>query len=261
MVAHSKVLLAGIISGIVAITTGFLGVTGTVIGSVIASVIYNFLSESLEKRIDNADISKFESELIYLLPLIVIALIQLILILAFLAEGGYVGSNFLHAYLYLQDLVSNNLYRILGFSTLFISVYPIFLKTKKLNIYDSIALAGAGIIFLLKGFIDLKTPIVGLYRDAYLQIDFYLAIIAFLILAYLIIKLSYNAYYSNKKISKEDLEDLKLKNNPKKITRDVDKINDDYQKMNSPKKKTQINAPAEDIEFVSNDMFKDKKKK
>lgn len=290
MVSHSKIILAGLISGMVALTTGILGVTGTVIGSVIASVIYNFLSESLESQIEKADITKFENELIYLFPLIVITIIHFSFILAFLADLNFIGYSYLNVYLTLQDLVSNNLYRILGISTLFISIYPRFLKTEKLNASESILLAFVGVIFLLKGFIDFNNPIVYLYRDFYSNVTFQLAIIAFIILIYLILKLGYAAYHSNlkqdikhKNMSKKDLDDLKLKkinfkdvnkgsfkNNSKLKNHDSknyvykknNKFDSHFKKLNSENKEDlKINTSSENIKFVSNNMFNDKKKK
>ncbi|MCC7554389.1 MAG: hypothetical protein KO202_07880 [Methanobacteriaceae archaeon] len=275
---HSKILLAGIISGIVAITTSVLGVTGTVIGSVIASIIYNFLSEFLEKSIKKADINKFENELIYVFPLVIIVIIQFLLILAFLSEWGFLPDDFLDVYLFLQGLVSNNLYRILGISTLVISIYPMFLKTTKIKRNDGILLAFAGLIFLFKGFVDLDNPIVDLYKGLYSVLDFYLAILAFLILIYLILKLTFEAYNSNtnsQKINMEDLGDLKLKkvkyeegfnqkssnseNNSHKLNKPKIKNKKDP-KIKNKKDDVNINSSAEDIEFVSNNLLNNKKK-
>ena len=122
---HKKIILVGFISAFVALLTSFLGVTGTIIGSVISSMLYNMLSEALEKPLENATFStNFEWEIAYIFPLAVIALIQLILILALLAEWGFMPSTFLNVYLSIQQIADNNLYRVLGLGLIVISVYP-----------------------------------------------------------------------------------------------------------------------------------------
>lgn len=260
MVKHSKILLAGIISGIVAITTTLLGITGTVIGSVIASIIYTFLSEYLEKPIQKANEKNIENELIFVLPLIIITAIQFLLIMAFLSEWGYINDDFLHVYLSLQQLVSNNLYRILGFSTLLISIYPMFLKTEKINRNQGILLAIVGLIFVFRGFIDLNNPFVNFYKMVFEEFDFYIAIFVLIILSYLVLKLLYTVYENrleSKTTNFDDLNDLKLK--------DV-KLNSKTKKISKNKKEestndSKINTSAEDIEFVSNDYLNKKNKK
>ena len=80
---YKKLALVGCISALVAVLTSLMGVTGTIIGSVISSVLYNMLTEALEKPIGNKSFtSSFEWELAYIFPIAVIAIIQLLLILA-----------------------------------------------------------------------------------------------------------------------------------------------------------------------------------
>ena len=237
MISYSKILLAGIISGFVALTTSFLGVTGTVIGTVIASIIYNFLSEHLENRIETTNITRFENELIFLLPLVIIAIIQFILIFAFLSEWGYIDYEFLNVYLSLQSLADNNLYRILGVSTILISVYPIFLKGERINRNQGILLAFVGIIFLFRGFSDFNHPFVDFYNVYFHFLDFYLAILTFAILVYLIVRLSLTAYnFKTLKVEKDSKEDKKSE-------------------------ESAINTSVDNIEFVSNEFLKYKKRK
>ena len=107
---HSKIILVAFISAFVAITTAVLGVAGTIIGSVLSSVLYNVLSEILEKPVTNAKFPKvksnrtsnFEWDIAYVFPLVVILFIQLMLILAFLSEWGFLPRIFLNIYLSIQ---------------------------------------------------------------------------------------------------------------------------------------------------------------
>lgn len=243
MISYSKIILAGLISGFVALTTSILGVTGTVIGTVIASIFYNFLSEHLENQMEKAEITAFENELIFLLPLAIIAIIQFILIFSLLSPMDLGENGFLNIYLSLQDLANNNLYRILGISTLLISIYPMFLKGKRISRNQGFLLSFVGVIFLLRGFLDFEHSFVDFYDDFYYSMDLYLAIIAFIILIYLIITLSLNAYGSNSK--KTVFKSPKSK-----------EINVKNEKPDEPA----INTAVEDIEFVSNDLLKYKKR-
>lgn len=132
---YKKIILVGFISAFVAILTSVLGVAGTVIGSVISSVLYNMLSEALEKPVTNASFNSknFEWDIAYIFPIVVIAIIQLMLIFALLAESGVLPANFLNAYLSLQHLANNNLYRILGLALIVMSIYPIVLKPENVK--------------------------------------------------------------------------------------------------------------------------------
>ena len=78
---YKKIILVGCISAFVAGLTSIMGVAGTIIGSVISSVLYNMLTEALEKPVGQATFSTdFEWEIAYIFPIVVIALIQLLLI-------------------------------------------------------------------------------------------------------------------------------------------------------------------------------------
>ena len=116
---YKKIILVGFISAFVAVLTSVMGVTGTIIGSVISSVLYNMLTEALDEPVGKATFStNFEWDIAYIFPIAVIALIQLLLIFAMLSESGFLPSTFLNAYLSLQGLANNNLYRILGIAML-----------------------------------------------------------------------------------------------------------------------------------------------
>ena len=196
---YKKIILVGCISAFVAILTSVLGVAGTVIGSVISSVLYNTLSEVLEHPVEQATFShKFEWEVAYVFPLAVIALIQLLLIFALLSEAGILPHTFLSVFLSLQNLANNNLYRILGVAMLIISVYPLVLKPDIIKKGHGVIIAFVGIIFLARGFVDLENRITNLYDVVFTYFDLPIAIIALVLIVYVIVKILLSARGSEK---------------------------------------------------------------
>ena len=152
---YKKLILVGCISAFVAVLTSVLGVAGTIIGSVVSSVLYNMLSEALEKPVQEATFStNFEWEIAYIFPLAVIALIQLLLIFALLSGFSFIPDKFLTVYLSLQDLASNNLYKLLGVAMLVISAYPLIVKPAIFKKANGAIIAFVGLIFLARGFVD-----------------------------------------------------------------------------------------------------------
>ncbi|MBQ6511284.1 hypothetical protein [Methanobrevibacter sp.] len=290
---YKKIILVGFISAFVAILTSVLGVAGTVIGSVISSVLYNTLSEALEKPVTNASFKKsnFEWDIAYVFPLIVIAIIQLMLILALLAEQGILPANFLNLYLLLQQLVNNNLYRILGLALLVISVYPFVLKPENVNKIQGGIIALVGLIFLARGLVDLGNSVTDIYDGAFIHFDLEIAIFALVLLAIVIVRILLSAKRSNdesKKYEKtfnhkvyyqkpDGTGDAKrnsryvknskskravksngknMKNRPQQSSYKFKSNIDDV----SNTQKTIINESSENIQFESNDILEEYKK-
>lgn len=276
---HSKIILVGIISAFVAITTSVLGVTGTIIGSVISSVLYNMLSEALEKPVKDASISKdFEWDLAYAFPLVVIAIIQLMLIFAFLAQWGILPNTFLNIYLLLQNVADNNLYRVLGLSLIVMSVYPFVLKPEHVNKVQGLAIAFIGVVFLARGFVDLGNTITDIYDDIFIYFDFPIALLTFLLLVFIIMRILTSAYKSDDEITransqKIDMDNLRSKRvrNPKgqdfkpkqyrkKTIRQAPEKQKDAQFKKQPESDGEahekiINKSVGDIQFESNDLL------
>ena len=196
---YKKIILVGFISAFVAVLTSVMGVAGTIIGSVISSVLYNMLTEALEKPMNRASLSAdFEWDVAYVFPLIVIALIQLLLIFALLAEFGILPNTFLNAYLSLQNFADNNLYRLLGVALLIISVYPLVLKPDFVKKEHGIIIAGVGLIFLARGFVDLGNSITNIYDIIFIDFDLPIAIIAFILLVFVIYRILHSARQAEK---------------------------------------------------------------
>lgn len=196
---YKKLILVGCVSAFVAVLTSVLGVAGTIIGSVVSSVLYNMLSEALEKPVEKATFrANFEWEIAYVFPLAVIALIQLLLIFALLSGFGVMPDKFLTVYLSLQDLASNNLYRVLGLAMLVISVYPFILKPDIIKKSHGAIIAFVGLIFLARGFVDLGTQVTDLYSLVFIYFDLPIAIVAFVLIVYVIVKILKSAKESKK---------------------------------------------------------------
>ncbi|MBQ8016713.1 MAG: hypothetical protein IJ258_01270 [Methanobrevibacter sp.] len=288
---YKKLILVGCISAFVAVLTSVLGVAGTVIGSVISSVLYNMLSEALEKPVTSATFStNFEWEIAYIFPLAVIGLIQLLLIFAMLSEFGILPSTFLNAYLSLQHVADNNLYRILGLAMLVISAYPLVVKPDIIKKSHGAIIAFVGLIFLARGFVDLGNSITNMYDIVFIYFDFPIAIIALLLILFVIYKILLSARESERefKLVKHQINQENFsKDNIKKVHHSNKHEDFDYEhkrqsirvKDHKPINKSSldsnvkfsnqiddekshggINESSDKIHFESNDLLDDYKK-
>ena len=294
---YSKLILVGCISAFVAFTTSVVGVAGTIIGSVISSVLYNMLSEALEKPVTEATFSSnFEWEIAYVFPLVVIAIIQLLLILALLSEWGLLPHTFLNVFLSLQDFANNNLYRVLGLALIVMSAYPMILKPEIVKKSHGVIIAIVGLIFLARGFVDTGNRLTDLYNPIFAHFDFPIAVIAFILLVFVIYKILINAKESESEF-KVFKHNLKEKNDDSTVVKRVtpsnsnehyihknhDKVN--HYEVHNPKHvvknrsnshnanhnhvkfkkqvvehETGINKSSSKIQFESNDLLDDYKK-
>ena len=218
---------------LLAVTSSSMG-----IGSVISSVLYNMLSEALEKPVTDASFSKdFEWDIAYVFPLVVIAFIQLVLILAFLSQWGVLPNTFLNLYLFLQNVADNNLYRVLGCSLLVMSIYPFVLKPENVNKIQGGAIAGIGLVFLARGFVDLGNTITDIYDDIFIYFDFPIALITFILLVFVIVRIILAANKSNNEITRGNADKIDIENvRVRKVH------NPRHQTINS--RKTHYNKPA-----------------
>jgi hypothetical protein len=287
---YKKIILVGCISAFVAVLTSVLGVAGTVIGSVISSVLYNMLSEALEKPVSTATLTtNFEWEIAYIFPLVVIALIQLLLIFALLSEWGFLPSSFLNAYLSLQNLANNNLYRILGLAMLVISVYPLLLKPDIIKKGHGAIIAFVGLIFLARGFADAGNRITDIYDVVFIYYDFPIAVIALILILFVIVRILWSAKDSDKDLrlfQHKTNEENFSENNIKKVHHSKKHGDFDYDKkregirvknresvkkpkydaevsfkshITREKPKGGINESSDNIQFESNDLLDDYK--
>lgn len=278
---HKKLILVGAISGLVTLLTYILGIAGTLIGSVLFSVLYTMLSEALEDPVSNASFSPdFEWDIVYVIPLVVIAFIQLLLIFALLAEMGILPHAFVKFYLAIQGLADNNLYRLLGLALLFISAYPIVLRPNVVKKEHGLILAFVGLIFLARGFVDLGNIITRVYDTVFIHFDLPIAIIAFLLIVFVIYRILTLSNQSENDLKQRQYKpanshhiDYRKRNvqrqSPRKINGRVNNsphqhhnINHGENNHNGNQRRFQrsINKSSSDIHFESNELLDDYKK-
>lgn len=254
---YKKIVLVGFISAFVALLTSIMGVAGTIIGSVISSVLYNMLTEALEKPVDQATFStNFEWDIAYIFPIAVIAIIQLLLIFALLAESGIFPNTFLNVYLSLQQLANNNLYRLLGVAMLVISAYPLILKPEFVKKEHGAILVFVGLIFLARGFVDLGNRFTDIYDDVFMMFDFPIAIVAFVLLVFVILRILIAA-----KNSEDEFRAVKHNSNKTDFGGDVKKVHhskkhDDFDyidkktiRVKNPKKDKKVSRKKSNVNF------------
>ncbi|MBR3112188.1 MAG: hypothetical protein IKH29_09090 [Methanobrevibacter sp.] len=288
---YKKIILVGCISAFVAGLTSIMGVAGTIIGSVISSVLYNMLTEALEKPVGQATFSTdFEWEIAYIFPIVVIALIQLLLIFALLSEMGFLPYTFLSVFLSIQNFADNNLYKLLGMALIVMSVYPLVLKPDIIKKSNGAIIAFVGIIFLARGFVDVENRITDLYDAVFAYFDLPIAIIAFILLVFVIYsilvsarnseneyklikhsinesnfeKSNLNKVHHSKKHDDFDYEAKShdMKSNLKKINKSRHNVEkgSEVTFKNHIDQKSGINQSSGNIQFESNDLLDDYKK-
>lgn len=279
---HKKLILVGVISGLVTALTIFLGVSGTVLGSIFFSVVYNMLAEWLEDPVSNASFNPdFEWDIVYVVPLVVIALIQLLLILALLAERGFLPYVFVNFFTSLQQLTDNNLYRLLGMALLFISAYPLVLKPDFVKREHAFILIFVGLVFLARGFVDLGNVITDIYDDVFIYFDLPIAIVAFILISFVIFRILSLSNKSNNEFKKNQIKnDAYVRVNHEKMNVSkqyprggnaprYDRKSHDVKfrgnvrhnpNMNQKRSNRGFNTSAKDIHFESNDLLDEYKK-
>ena len=199
---HFNAIMAGLISGIVALTTATLGISGTVIGSVISSILYQILSKYSEQKIDNAKFPNINinqnnipkvnevsetnevnigGEIVYLLPLVVIALIEFV----------FVFSTFLYplakVFHILEYATDQNLFRVMGLGMILLSFYP-FLKSNNVDKSTGFLVFFTGVIFLIRGFVDEELLISNVASFIFARFDFWIGLFLLFVLLVIIVK-------------------------------------------------------------------------
>jgi hypothetical protein len=179
------IIMAGLISGIVAYTTSQLGIAGTVIGAVMGSMLYQFMSHVFKEPIENVNTIKtqrVESSIFYVFPLIIILAIEVI----------YLLSSFYHMpselFQSLESATGWNLFRTIGVGLMVMGVYPLLEPDRIPPIYG-LAVLGVGLVKLMAGFVDYNSPIVVLYSPIFRQFNELISIVLIAILLYVIVSI------------------------------------------------------------------------
>ena len=201
MTKSLDILMAGLIAGLVAYTTSQLGIGGTIIGAVLGSMLYQLITNFIKEPIGNVKTQKIEREIFYIFPLVIILAIELIYLLAQIYNRPE------QIIFSLEAATGNNLFKLMGIGLIIMGFYPIIQPEKINKIYGYILLV-VGVIKLLVGFVDVKTPVVQLYAPLYFQINEVISIVVIAAISYVVICIareSIQLYYEKEAEEKEDV--------------------------------------------------------
>lgn len=211
----SKVLdivMAGVISGIVAFTTSQLGVAGTVIGAVIGSMLYQLMNHFFRKPIDSVDslrTEKVESSVFYVFPLIIILGIEIL----------YLFSSFYHTFgtifQSLETVTGWNLFRTIGVGLLVMGVYPL-LEPDRISPKYGLMVLAVGLVKLMAGFVDYQSSLVNLYLPVFQQFNELISIVLIAVLLYVIVSIIQDSMpLKSEEDQSKDFEDNSIKKDEK----------------------------------------------
>ncbi|WP_340222511.1 MULTISPECIES: hypothetical protein [Methanothermobacter] len=176
------IIMAGIISGIVAFTTSKIGVGGTVIGAVIGSMLYQLLSYYFREPLKNVKTERVESRVVFAIPLMIIVVIEAIYLL-----GNFYWKPQQIFYL-LEEATAWNLFRSVGVGLMVMGIYPLLQPETIKKSYGHILII-MGFIILLRGLVDVQSPIVTIYRTVFYEFDILIALAVILVLSYMVISI------------------------------------------------------------------------
>jgi hypothetical protein len=203
--------MAGIISGIVAYTTIQLGIGGTVIGAVLGSVLYQFMSHFIRNPLEKVKTQKIESSIVYTLPLLLILGIEIIYFMAPI----YWRSE--QIFYFLEGATGWNLFRSIGIGLIIMGIYPI-LQSEFVKKRYGFIISGLGIIVLLRGFIDVHSPLVDLYYALFTRFDDLISSMVIFVLIYVIFAiLKESISLIRQKDDEIDLNDQENKNSKEDV--------------------------------------------
>ena len=201
LVKHFNVIMAGFIGGTVALFTSVLGVSGTIIGSVLSSFLYQLLSSYSEEKIDVGTLRKpkLANEIVYIFPLVVIGIIELIFLLSALHY------RFDMIFDFLESAVANNLFRLMGIGLIILGAYPYF-NSNNIDKRNGTVVLIVGVLLLLRGLMDISSITSKIFYAVFAPFDSLFALVVIVLLALVIINIligSDNEYFkSNEFINK-----------------------------------------------------------
>ena len=205
------VIMAGVISGIVALTTTKLGIGGTVIGAVIGAMLYQVMSHFIKEPLENVNtrksvhtrnvhtrknvdtkkivntkkslnINRIETRIVYVFPLIVIVAVELI----YLFSSVYWKPD--QIFHLLEQATDGTLFRTIGLGLLIMGIYPIIQSENIKRSYGYIILS-VGIVKLLNGFVDTHSPFVKLYANLFADFGLIISLAVIAALSYVILSI------------------------------------------------------------------------
>ncbi|MGF7119362.1 hypothetical protein [Methanobacterium oryzae] len=171
------VVMAGVISGIVAYTTSKIGIAGTVIGAVLGAMLYQIMSHYIKEPLENVETKKIETRIVYTLPLIIIVAIELIYILSSLYWKPQ------EIFYLLENATDWALFRAIGLGLIIMGIYPLLQPDNIKKSYGYIILS-VGIIKLLNGFVDANSAFVTMYADIFNEFGIIISLLVIGALSY-----------------------------------------------------------------------------
>ena len=205
------IIMAGVISGIVALTTTKLGIGGTVIGAVIGAMLYQVMSHFIKEPLENVNTRKsvhtrnvhtrknvdtkkivntkksvntnrIETRIVYVFPLIVIVAVELIYLFS---SVYWKPDQIFHS---LEQATDGTLFRTIGIGLLIMGIYPIIQSENIKRSYGYIILS-VGIVKLLNGFVDMHSPFVKLYENLFADFGLIISLAVIAALSYVILSI------------------------------------------------------------------------
>ena len=177
------IVMAGVISGLVAYTTTQLGIGGTVIGAVLGSMLYQLMTHLFKEPLEGVETPSISKKIVYIFPLIIIVLVELIYMLSTISVREH------HLFYMLESMAGGNLFRSIGFGLLIMGIYPLIQPKEIKKEYGYIIIA-VGLIKLWNGFSDLNTPITDLYSLLYSELGILISLMVILALSYVILAIA-----------------------------------------------------------------------
>ena len=184
LVKHFNIIMAGFIGGTVALFTSVLGVSGTIIGSVLSSFLYQLLSSYSEEKIDAGSLRKpkLANEIVYIFPLVVIGIIELIFLLSALHY------RFDMIFGFLESAVANNLFRLMGIGLIILGAYPYF-NSNNIDKRNGTVVLIVGVLLLLRGLMDISSITSKIFYAVFAPFDSLFALVVIILLALVIINI------------------------------------------------------------------------
>ena len=184
LVKHFNVMMAALISGTVALFTSVLGVSGTIIGSVLSSFLYQLLTGYSEEKYEEGSIRKpkLANEIVYIFPLVVIGIIELIFLLSALHY------RFDMIFSFLESAVANNLFRLMGIGLIILGAYPYFNSNNIAKKNGTVVLI-VGVLLLLRGLMDVSDISSKIFYAIFAEFDMLFASFVVIALALVILNI------------------------------------------------------------------------
>jgi len=214
------IVMAGVISGIVAYTTSQLGVTGTIIGAVVGSMLFQVMSHVFREPLDGVRTQRVERRIFYIFPLVIILAIEIFyLFYIFSLEPGKL--------FYLLEIATGwNLFRTIGLALLVMGIFP-FLEHQighaSISRKYGYVILAVGLVKLLGGFADVNSSIVDLYSPIFYQLNEIISIMVIVALLYVIIAITRESVtFIYQKDHNKESEVLELNDKNKVVKTDKD---------------------------------------